>query len=242
MNMAQLSVRQAAERLGVSEGRVRQRIDAGQIRAEKIGGRWLVDLPAGPAPRPQRGRPVDPRSVWASLLELDVDPVVHYPASRDAEPLRERAERISASSHWRATARIRRALADRDHGDLFAWLSWRGDRLLLSAATADLAALRADPLILPSGLSVEQSSMQDVSLVEGYVASHDVEPLITRHWLESPRPGERPNVILHAAPERPLRLSRLLLAADLAEHGGPRELARAHELVDEVAAEIGGNA
>lgn len=235
MNMAQLSVRQAAERLGVSEGRVRQRIEAGQIRAEKIGGRWLVDLPAGPAHRPQRGRPVDPRSVWASLLELDIDPVVDDPASRSAEPLRERAGRISASSHWRAAARIRRALADRDHSALFAWLSWRGDRLEFSAAPADLAALRADPLILLSGLSVERSSMQDMSLVEGYVASHDVEPLIARHWLEEPRPGEQANVIIHAAPERPLRLSRLLLAADLAEHGGPREMARAHALVDEVA-------
>lgn len=242
MNMAQVSVRQAAERLGVSEGRVRQRIDAGQIRAEKIGGRWLVDLPAGPAPRPQRGRPVDPRSVWASLLELDVDPIVDDPASRGADPLREHAQRISASSHWRAVGRIRHALADRDHADLFAWLSWRGDRLLLSAAPADLAGLREDPLILLSGLSVQQSSMADMSLVEGYVASHDVEPLIARHWLEKLRPGERPSVILHVAPERPLRLSRLLLAADLAEHGGPRELARAHELVDEVAAQVGGGA
>lgn len=192
-------------------------------------------------PSPQRGHPVDPRSVWASLLQLDVDPVIDDPASQVAEPLREHAERISASSRWRAAARIRGALADHDHSALFAWLSWRGDRLELLAAPADLDALREDPLILPSGLSVEASGMQDVSVAEGYVASHDVEPLIARHWLEEPRPGERANVIIHAAPERPLRLSLLLLAADLAEHGGPRELARAREPVDEVAAEIGRN-
>jgi excisionase family DNA binding protein len=240
MNMAQLSVRQAAERLGVSDGRVRQRIEAGEIRAEKIGGRWLVDLPAGECRRPSRGRPVDPRSVLASLIELDVDPIVDDLSSRNAEPMLEQVGKVSAASRWRAQARLRSALLGDDFNELIAWLRWRGERREYVAAAADFDALRGDPLIVLSGLSVAESGMRDVALVEGYVAGQDVEPLAARHWLEEPRPGERANVIIHAVPERPLRLSRLLLAADLAEHGGPRELQRAHELIDEVAALLRG--
>lgn len=240
--MAQLSVRQAAERLGVSDSRVRQRIEAGEIRAEKIGGRWLVDLPAGEQHRPRRGRPVDPRAVWAGLIELDVDPIADDLSSRRLEALLEQVSKISAASHWRAQARLRSALRESDFDSLITWLRWRGDVREWVAAPADLDALRRDPLILLSGLSAPESGMEDVGLVEGYVAGHDVEPLAARHWLEEPRPGERVNVIMHAVPERPLRLSRLLLAADLAEHGGPRELRRARELVDEVAADLGGDA
>lgn len=239
--MAQLSVRQAAERLGVSDGRVRQRIKAGEIRAEKIGGRWLVDLSAR-EPRPSRGRPVDPRSVWASLIELDVDPIIDDLSSRDAEPMFDQVSEVSAASRWRAQVRLRSALREHDFGQLIAWLRWRGERREYVAAPADLDALRGDPAIVLSGLSVAESGMQDVALVEGYVAGHDVEPLAARHWLEEPRGGERANVIIHAVPERPLRLSRLLLAADLAEHAGPRELQRAHELIDEVADLLGGAA
>jgi excisionase family DNA binding protein len=41
-----LSVAQAATRLGVSESRVRQMIQAKELRAERVEGRWLLPVEA----------------------------------------------------------------------------------------------------------------------------------------------------------------------------------------------------
>ena len=41
-----LSVPEAAARLGVHPGRVRQLVVDGRLAAEKVGGRWLVDVDA----------------------------------------------------------------------------------------------------------------------------------------------------------------------------------------------------
>jgi excisionase family DNA binding protein len=38
-----MSVKEAADALGVTRGRVNQLIDAGLLRAEKVGRAWIVD-------------------------------------------------------------------------------------------------------------------------------------------------------------------------------------------------------
>lgn len=60
--MFNMTVREAAERLGVSPGRIHQLIKSGILDAEKIGSIWLVDsagVEARCAHRPKAGRPIE---------------------------------------------------------------------------------------------------------------------------------------------------------------------------------------
>lgn len=262
MNMSKLSVPQAAERLGVSHARVRQRIEDSSLVAEKIGGRWLVDLDASqPAPA-SKGRPVSPSSVWWSLAAAEVAravvprasiPALSVAARRESLLQRMRlaelrladqdvlapgfideAMKLSRSSRSRAIHRFVEAVVERDYPALLAWLRNRGSRKLFVAASPDLAALRADSRLLLAGVSHPKSGLEDPRMVEAYVSEGDLVSVVNDHWLESPVIEDRPNVVLHVVPIRPPEIGRMLLAADLAEHGGPREVQRAHELLDEV--------
>jgi hypothetical protein len=252
-----MSVPAAAVHLGVSEARVRQRIEEGSLVAEKVGGRWLLDLsPIAAAARPARGRPVSPQSVWYSMLALDAGSLVKVPKVPRVEVAKiarvempridlddidrawpegvAQAKSISPASRNRAVHRLASALAHEDHDALLAWLRNRGARHLYVAAAADLAPLREDDRVVPSGVSHPDSDMSDPRVAEGYVAEADLDAVVKGYWLESLSVDDKPNVILHVVPANPPRISWLLLAADLAEHGGPRELRRAHELLDDV--------
>jgi len=237
--MARMSVPQAAAELGVSVARVRQRIDEGSLVAEKLGGRWLVDLASsGSADRPQRGRPVRPESVWYSLLALGLAAQGDLPRFEGSKldllspDLAGEANKVSPASRHRAVARLSAAIAREDHGDILAWLRNRGERRVYQAAMADLQPLLEDDRLLPSGLSHPDSGMSDPRVAEGYVALADIAALAADHWLERPSVDARPNVFVHMVPALPARIGALLLAADLAEHDGPRERRRAHELLD----------
>ncbi|HMO10198.1 MAG TPA: hypothetical protein PKB06_01540 [Actinotalea sp.] len=68
--------------------------------------------------------------------------------------------------------------------------------------------------------------------VEGYVLADDAEALARDHLLIDAAASA--DVVLHVSPmlsEVPVPL--LLVAADLADHDGPRELARARDLIAE---------
>lgn len=244
MNMSLMSVPQAAAELGVSVARIRQRIDEGSLVAEKVGGRWLVDIASsGSVDRPRRGRPVHAESVWHSLLALrlaaqadlpEVDLPKIEPSKIDllSQALVAEANKISPASRHRAVARLSAAIAREDHEAILSWLRNRGERRVYKAALADLPPLRNDDRLLLSGLSHADSGMSDPRVAEGYVAAVDIDVVAADHWLERPSIDERPNVFVHVVPARPSRIGPLLLAADLAEHEGPRERRRAHELLD----------
>ena len=259
---------QAAERSGVSPARIRQRIKDGSLVAEKIGGRWLVDL-EGSHPQPaQLGRPVSPSAVWWSLASAEVaklaaphrslltrmrlaervladlsEASISKPADeRDTAPRGEQfdfmtpglvaeAKKLSLSSRNRAIHRFAGAVEDRDPNTLLAWLRNRGARIGYVAAGSDLAGLRDDDRLAMSGVSHPDPTLYDTRIVEAYASADDVNAIVGDFWLEKPGVDERPNVVLHVVPIRPPEIGPLLLAADLAEHGGPREVQRAHELL-----------
>jgi excisionase family DNA binding protein len=234
-----MSVPEAAAELGVSAARIRQRIDEGSLVAEKVGGRWLVDLASsGSADRSQRGRPVRPESVWYSLLALRLAAQVDLPQVDQnkidlfSQGLVVELKKISPASRHRAVARLSAAIARDDHDAILSWLRNRGERRVYRAATADLAPLRDDDRLLPSGLSHPDSGMSGPRVAEGYVAAADIDAVAADHWLERPSIDERPNVFVHIVPALPSRIGALLLAADLAEHEGPRERRRADELLE----------
>lgn len=117
---------------------------------------------------------------------------------------------------------------------LLRWLGWRANRHVFRVAPADFDDLRSDSRLLASGLSHRRAGMQDPRVVEAYVSVADLDALVADYWLDPPGVDAAPNVFLHVAPGRPTEVSSLMLAADLWEHGSPRAVERAVQLVQEV--------
>lgn len=233
--VASVSVAQAAQRLGVSVPRVHQRIADGSLDAERIGSQWVVDERS--LLRVQEcskaGRPLSPRSVWAVIAASDND--------------RDRLKEAGSVASRRARVHLDRLLVphlvrpddEKSVGELAVSLRSmfrnRAERRLLRAAPADLAGLRVDSrwaLVVDLGASGIASAD-----VEGYLKESEVEGIAKDYLLVDADRGA--NVVLHVIPDGqyPFPNSRLRLAADLAEHRGPREEARAAELVHELAVE-----
>lgn len=231
--MSNISVVEAARRLGVGVPRVHQRIADGSLRAERIGSQWVVDELSllRVAERNEPGRPLSARSAWAiiALAEGDDDAL----------------SRLAPSERARAKSRLHELLdlvAERPQGEaevsriasaLRLMFRNRADRVLRKAAAADLPGLRDDA----RWQSLASSAVSGIASpgVDGYLAGHDVDPL-SRDFLLMPADGEA-NVIIHVLPEGQQAYcdSRLLLAVDLADQRGPREELRAAELLREIA-------
>lgn len=231
--MGSVSVAQAAERLGVSVPRIHQRIADGSLSAVRIGSQWAVDERSlvQVRERSKAGRPLSARSAWAVVAASVGDrdrvrssgPVAWARASRQwsallesaAEPARDEqaveALAVSVRSIFRNRAR----------------------RRLLRVAPSDLDDLRADErwaALVDLGASGIASAD-----VEGYLAESDLDRVVKDYVLvDADRDA---NVVVHAIADdqHPFPDSLLRLAADLAEHRGPREEARTAELLHELA-------
>ncbi|HEY5516084.1 MAG TPA: hypothetical protein VIK12_07750, partial [Pengzhenrongella sp.] len=86
------------------------------------------------------------------------------------------------------------------------------------------------PRVILAGLSDERAGLSAAGDVEGYVQAGDADAVIRDHLLIDAGPSA--DVVLHVSPLLPeVPVPLLLVAADLADHDGPRELARARELI-----------
>ncbi len=240
MSDASISVAEAAKLLGVHPQRIHQRIREGSLPAAKIGHQWAVQMsdlrriehPARP------GRPLSAKSAW-DLLAV---------AARDQD-----ASRLSPSARSRARSRLRNLLADASSAELddaaaliLHALRNRAERALFAASPRDLRDVRDDPRVHLSGVSLPASNMSVGDVAEGYVSRDDVDDLV-EHYLLSPAPHSRANVILHIAPSwahhpalSDVSRSPLALAADLAEHDGVREKIEAIRAVSNLPAHLVG--
>jgi len=208
---------EAARMMGVSAVRARQMAREGRLRARRVGGRWLVDAASLPS-APRRGRPMSVRIAWA-LVELSAGGAAEWVEPRESYRLRRALDRLVTD--------------DEPEMLLRSWLASRAERQLLSASEVD--GLRADPRLALSGLSDERSGLSAARNVEAYVRAEDAAAVRRDHLLIDS--GSNANVVLHVSPRVPDRpVPVLLLAADLADHDGPRELARARELIADWAA------
>ncbi|MCL2091548.1 MAG: hypothetical protein FWH11_10200 [Micrococcales bacterium] len=137
-----------------------------------------------------------------------------------------------AAYRWRRR-RSRLAHDDEPEQLLASWVASRAERRLFQARRPD--GVLTDERVVLSGLSDRRAGIAAGGFVEGYVLSRDLSALRREHLL---RPAShRPDVVLHVVdvlPPSPVPL--LVLAADLAEHDQPRELARARELIVEALA------
>lgn len=212
-----LSVPEAARRLGISEARVRQRIKDGSIAAERIGGRWVVE--GSSLPRVEKhvhSRPLSPKMAWAVLDVL---------AGKRPDVRPEQAVRVRRYAH-----KIRHA---EDPAPLMrAWFKRRADRRHFRVASADIADLSADSRVRLAGLSGPGSGIVAQGLVEFYVDSDHLNDLIDDYFLVSAKQGQA-NVIVHVGPKHLIddKNAPAVIAADLADHAGPRESARVREII-----------
>jgi excisionase family DNA binding protein len=159
----QLSLEQAAQRLGKSVRQVRYLIQTGALRAAKTGGRWLIDAADLPLSAPQRAavgrRETALRDAVERGLGLDEAPPARY-SVRDlkafqlALPLYRQGSELLGADHA-AVAALRTALIllaqgchRFDHADKAA--AYRAARDLASLAVCELVLTdrgEAEPLI-----------------------------------------------------------------------------------------------
>jgi excisionase family DNA binding protein len=233
--MGAVSVAQAAQRLGVSVPRIHQRIADGSLVAERIGSQWVVDERSllRVQERSKPGRPHSARSAWAVIAVSEKD--------------RDRIGPGGPAASARARMQLKRLLKPAEMpasgeeavGDLAVSLRSvfrnRAQRRLLGASPADLADLRADDR-WASLVDLGASGIASAD-IEGYLGESDLDGVVRDYLLVEA--DSDANVVLHVIPDAqyPYPESRLRLAADLAEHRGPREEVRAAELLHELAME-----
>lgn len=207
----ELSASEMADRLGVSIQRVHALLRAGELHGRQVSRVWLFDEAQLLKPR-KLGRPMSARIAWATILGV-----------RDVDWL-------SQSERSRLCRRLNRLHDAPNPAQLLAtWLAARAEPVNVSAPEPE--ALHADPDLVPSGISDPRSGVSGGRGSELYAQPGTLQQVIRRHLLIEDPAGE---VRLREAPmslEAPAPL--LLLAADLADRGGPREMRRAAELIEE---------
>lgn len=217
-----LSILQLSDRLGVSPARARAIVASGDIKAERVGGHWVVDESDAAKYQPRVGRPLSALNAWR---------MVKYSANGQLPDV-----------HPMEKARLRDHLVALQHAadpaaKLCSLLAKRAEKAEFSSSPADLAELRMDPRIRPSGVSHPDAGLLSNSELEAYVSRKDFESVVKGWFLVKAAAGQRPNVVLHVADEVPDELPLLLVAADLAERPGVREHNAALDLIRRIHAD-----
>lgn len=211
-----ISVNEAAEHLQLSPQRVRALIASGDLPAERIGGRYVLDPAAVASFRERKrsgGRPLSARNAWAILAQM---------GERSA------AVNVSRRSHYRLQDLLESS------GDALVRALSSGEprsceerwRVLPS----DLMELARDPRVVLSGLSADDPRIEvrhqiERDGLEGYASEEVIQALERR--LKPEKRSDRPNLVLRAPrgnmwilDER--RAPWPVVAADLLNHDDPR--------------------
>lgn len=233
MFVANVSVAEAAKRLGVGVPRIHQRIADGSLRAERIGSQWVVDELSmlRVAERRRAGRPLSARSAWAIIASAEGDDdALSALAPVERSRAKARLEELLAlvAKPPKSEGDVRRIAAD-----LRLRFRNRAESLLRNAVPSDLPRLRDDGR-WESLMSPAASGIASVD-VDGYLSGANVDSL-SRDYLLVPAQGDA-NIVIHVLPDgqRAYADSKLLLAADLADRRSPREELRAADMLRELA-------
>jgi excisionase family DNA binding protein len=219
-----ISVSQAAERLGVSDRRLRVLLAEGRIPAQRVGRQWVVDTIDLARHQGTRaaGRPLSRRSAW--LLICDGSGLTSDMAG---------IARPAPVERYRLKQRLQRLTEDPDPLNLLlSMLARRADKLEVSAATADLAGLLMDPRLRLSGVSHPAAGLLSNAEVEAYMDARHVEALIKDWFLTRVTAGRQPNVLLPVMEDVPQELGLMAIATDLAERGGVRVRQAAQAIIE----------
>lgn len=219
-----VSISEAADALGLSSARIRLLAATGDLEAEKIGGRWLVERGAVERRRAHRsagGRPFAPHNAWAVLGLASGDEAV------DVDP--------------RARSRLRRILSLEGLGALAPRLVGRAAVGRYAGHPGEIGHLLKNPGVVRSGVSAAREVGLDLVSgreADGYVRASKVSELVGEHALMSAKPGEA-NVTLRAVPddawgdllEAASHAPEAAVALDLAEDLDPRSRAAGKDLL-----------
>lgn len=164
-----ISVADASVRIGLDPSRVRALAKSGQLPAEKLANRWLID--AGALDRrigkqPKSGRPFEPRRAWALLFLF----------SGEDAPWLSVVER----------SKLRAIVRDRQFEDVRPRLGRRAEaRFFAGGERARNDIVRA-PDFVRSGISAAEHyrvSLRSSRILDGYLPRQRGERLIYRHAL-----------------------------------------------------------
>lgn len=147
-----LAVKEAAQRLGVHESRVRQLLLSGDLKGRRVGRSWLVaseDVARLEQHRRQPGRPIGPRRAWGllDLLSGGHGPWLSYSERSQVRSYMARLDDPDPD-HWRAILRGRSAV------------------IRSQAHPAAIRRLREDPGVLSAGPEVAVEHGFDLLLLE----------------------------------------------------------------------------
>lgn len=209
----ELSIAEFARSRGISDRRALQMVHSGEMPARRLGGRWLIDE-RELGRRPRLGRPMSPRIAWAFIAVLSGD-----------EP-----EGLAPSEMARLRLKVASLAGLPEPAALLSsWLRVRAEHHRLSAPASAIGALLADARLMRSGISDPRSGLASGREAEGYVHPFDFVSVVREFLLV---PSLAPNVFLHVADVQwadgvPIGV----VAADLADHNGPREDAQVRRLL-----------
>ncbi len=214
-----LSPAEAARRLGVTSRRVYALVRDHRLRAQRLGGRLLVDrddVEARVAGAPATGRPFSPRRSWALILLASG----------------ETPRGIDASTR----SKLRRILDDRDLWAMRAKFVGRAERRRFRAHSSDIARVEREPGVVRTGPRVAAEAgfglIAPDAPIELYVDGAMADALIERYRLVA---SSRPNVVLRVVPDEVRAwlggtlAPRPAIALDLAEDLDSRAQDVAHE-------------
>ena len=216
-----ISSAEAADRLGLTAGRVRELIASGALRARRVGNRFVVDrvdVDARASGGTMVGRPFSSRRAWALILL----------ASGSVPP---GLDRVTLS-------KLRHVLRGKDLWSIRPRLASRAKHRELRAHSSDLPRLEAEAGVLRTGARSAAAAglglVAPDAPVELYLDASTAERLVVRYRL---RPSDRPNVVLHvvsadvrswlSGPVAPWPA----VALDLADSRDPRSQGVARELL-----------
>lgn len=219
-----ISVSDAAAALNLSSARVRLLAANGDLSAEKIGGRWLVERDAMERRRrhgSSGGRRFIPRNAWAILALASGEEVTAIDAA--------------------ARSRLRRALSLEGLEALSRRLERRAKVARYRAHSGEVAHVLADPRLVASGVSAARDVGLDLVAgreADGYVSASVLDEFAAEHALSPAAAGEA-NVVLRVVPGEvwePFFAGRsyapeAAVALDLAEDADPRSQAAGKELL-----------
>ena len=207
-----MGVKEAAEKMGVGEERVRELIHEGRLNAQKVGQKWVIEDSelASKVWVKSAGRPLSPKSAMALAQELEGN----VPSE------------LSSVEKYRLRKHARNILAHRSpKSQLRSWFAARAQPLAFVISRADIPDFRKDPRIRLSGVSDPRSGLLPGNEVEAYIAKEFLLKFEKEWFLVPTSSNRKANVILRVVDELPSEVPAIFSAMDLAERPGSREQA-----------------
>lgn len=231
--MSLVTVREAAERLGVNASRVRAMIAAGQLVGQRVGSQWTLDLDS--LERRERlhqtgarQRPLSTRSAWGAAALLDDHS----------------AGWLSASERTRLRSRLRNASVE-DTGTFVRWMAARHCVVRrYQVAQKELGEVLREEGVVASGVTAAAAlrlGLGSAGQVEGEAYCREATHLRLVHDYLLVASGQG-NLLVHEVADQNVKIAgsssrtawRLVVAVDLLERADAGSRATGADLLREV--------